>query len=522
MSNIVKISNVIKSYALKRKKNNPDISCRLLASEVKSRFKVNISKSSINALLKNSLLSSPIGRRVTQVFRSQANVEGAGYSFLYGANLMLGMSKILASCIKKALPPMRLKIGTIETISEAWLMARAIYNVPLQKIENYEKNELWSIIGRKANKGLLKHYLDTIKVLQPINYQLVMEFSNMLQDVHFLRITMADDSQYCLDGQLKTIWREEKIPIDFSVTLDLAISYINKIFFGPSPLIVNYARPQTMLGQDLSDFIFSMDSSAASKRIRKIDLISPNGNVIKESSFIVPDRRRFLIGIWPWQYKPISELEKQPAIGSFFLEPLGIGYYFLEDQVRFSQHIDNKEVMLRLIIIKVSKEGPARLGILTNLKPEDWDTQRIVEEYVRRCSNFEASQKLFLEATQAPGYREEFISGQKILSEAKKLNESHDPDVFFTILVDLMNLFSQRSFFPSSCSGWSLLKMREFVYKQPGVVRRDLSEDISFNLFNINKLGDKDLIKFINFAAVKFNEAPLYDFSGRKLWITTS
>lgn len=64
--------------------------------------------------------------------------------------------------------------------------------------------------------------------------------------------------------------------------------------------------------------------------------------------------------------------------------------------------------------------------------------------------------------------------------------------------------------------------MREFVYKQPGLVKRDLSEDILFNLFDINKLGDKDLIRVINFAAVKFNETPIYDFSGRKLWITTS
>lgn len=518
MSNIVrKLSNEVKTYVIKRKRINPELSCRTLSVEASHQFKLNISKSSINQIFKEAKLSSPVGRRVVKTFRPSAEAVDVGFSFLFGANLLLGLSKILASSIKKALPAIQLKNESLEVMSEAWIMAKAIYNVPLEKIENYSKNEMWFITGRKANKGHLKQYIETFKMLQTINYQIVSELSHILQDIHYLRISLADGAQYSLDGQLKSVWGgQPKIPLDFSVTLNIADSYINKVFFGEEPIIVFNARPESILGDEITDFVFSLDGSSSPKRIRKIELISPKASVVKEVPFVVPERRRFLIGIWPWQYKAISELEKKPSQGKVFLEPLGADFHFVEDRVRFSQHAHNIEVALRLIVIKASKDGPARLGILTNLEPEEWDTHKVVESFVRQAPNFEAAHRLFLSATKSSAYYEDFVSSEKILNEAKKLTAAADADAFFAILVEILNSFAKRSFFPSACSNWSSLKMRELFYKKAGHIKRDMAQDIVFKLFTDNMLEEKETV---NFAAVKFNEAPLIDFSGRKIWI---
>ncbi len=515
MSKIVKISSNIKNYVLSRKRKNPDISCRVLSKEASDKFNITISKSSVNAIIKSAKLSSPIGRKVTRIFRPAGEADGVGYAFLLAANYLLGFSKILANSIKKTHPSLRVKFDTLETISEAWIMAKALYNVPLEKIENYSKNDLWFITGRKANKGLLKRYIDSFNIMQLINLQVLSDISHVLQDVHYLKFHLADGSQYFIDGQMKSVWKQEKIPIDFCTTVDIANSYISRAIFGSQPLVIFNAFPETMLGDEISDFIFSIDGASSSKRIRKIELISPQGVRIKEIPFVVPSRRKFILGVWPWQYKTIAQLEKIPASGSFFLEAIGREFYFNEENIRFVQHVHNIDVTLRLFVLKDTKDGPAKLGIFTNLDPEEYPAREVVEHYVRKWPDPMASHRLFIKNTKSPLYLEDFKSSEQMLTEAKRVGDASEPDHLFAILVDILNDFSKRTFFPEECSSWSLLKMRELFFRKRGVIVRDKADDVLFKLFKTNELQEKDTFAL---ASLKFNEMPIFDASGRKLW----
>ena len=510
------MSNAVTNYILIRKKSNPELSCRTLCLETSKKFNINISKSSVNSVLKHAKLSSPVGRRVEQAFRPSGETTNVGFSMLFGANLKLGLSTILAKVIHDAHPGIKLNFESLEAISEAWIMAKAIYNVPLEKIENYSKNEMWFITGRKANKGYLKYYVESMKMLQTINNQIVMELTNRLQDIHFLKFFLADGTQFYLDGQLKSVWNTKDIPLNFSVTYDKSNTYINNLFSGQEPVLIFSARPETVLTEEINSFIFCFDGSSTTKRLRKIEAYSPKGEVLKEASFVIPERRRFIIGIWPWQYKPVVELEKKETLGRVILEPLGAEIHFTEDNIRFSQHIHNIEVTLRLIILKSSKNGPARLGLLTNLDPSDWDIERIVETYVRDHPDFEAEHRIFLEAVKSPLYFEDFISSEKIINQAKKINDACDPDALFACLVEVLNMFAQRTYFPSECSRWSLLKMRELFYKKNGFIKRDMAQDVLYKLFIGNILEEK---KILISASTKFNSSCVEDYSKRKLWL---
>lgn len=512
--NIVKLTQIVRNYVVDRKKKNPDISCRRLALQTSDRFKINISKSSVNNVLKRARLSSPVGRNVVRVYRPDAQSSGAGYVFLYGASLMLGLSKILASVAKKAHPLARLKTESLEAISTAWIMAKAIYNVSLEKIEDYHKNEMWLIVGRKAGKGLLKSYIDSFKSLQDVNYQIVSELLHTLQDVHYLKFYLADNSSYIMDGQLKSIWKEPLIPIDFCTTVDTADSYIKNTFFQQDPIVVFSAHPQRALGEELSRFIFSIDGNSPPERIRRIEFVAPNSNIVKEIQFIVPERRKFAIGLWPWQYKAISELEKKPASGKFFFEPLAADYYFVEDGVKFTQHTQNIDVMLRLIVLKAAKDGSATVAILTNLDSSAWDTQCVVAYYLKNWPDPEVGRRNFLSSSKNPLYAEQFLSSEKIFNVAKKINTAGDADSLFSVLVEICNEFAKRCFFPSECADWSLLKMREVFFKRPGRIKMDMAGQIVYNIFNLNELGQK---KGLDYACAKFNEFPIFDFSAKKI-----
>jgi len=66
MGVIYKLNNEVVDFLVQSKKENPSLSCRQLVELVKEKFDVSVSKSSVNTILKKSLLSSSVGRRTVK------------------------------------------------------------------------------------------------------------------------------------------------------------------------------------------------------------------------------------------------------------------------------------------------------------------------------------------------------------------------------------------------------------------------------------------------------------------------
>ena len=71
MGVIHKLKREVVDFIVAYKTKEPDISCRRLVDTVQKKFDVKISKSSINAIIKDSSLSSPVGRRSVEKKISQ-------------------------------------------------------------------------------------------------------------------------------------------------------------------------------------------------------------------------------------------------------------------------------------------------------------------------------------------------------------------------------------------------------------------------------------------------------------------
>ena len=63
MGVIYKLRDEVKEFIIGEKKANPHLSCRGLEEHVEEKFQIKVSKSSINALIKEAGLSAPVGRR---------------------------------------------------------------------------------------------------------------------------------------------------------------------------------------------------------------------------------------------------------------------------------------------------------------------------------------------------------------------------------------------------------------------------------------------------------------------------
>ncbi len=68
MGVIYKLKKEVVQVIVEKKKNDPSLSCRKIAALLKEVFHIEVSKSSINAVIKEYKLSSPVGRKPSQNF----------------------------------------------------------------------------------------------------------------------------------------------------------------------------------------------------------------------------------------------------------------------------------------------------------------------------------------------------------------------------------------------------------------------------------------------------------------------
>jgi hypothetical protein len=157
-----------------------------------------------------------------------------------------------------------------------------------------------------------------------------------------------------------------------------------------------------------------------------------------------------------------------------------------------------------------------KISLLTNLDSKDWTAIEIAESYLRRFGNFKELLMLASEWVKNPGYVDDFVSAGRFLAHALRLKEARDLEHLFVSLVEVCDLFAKMSFLPPTCRQWSLLKTRELIYKQPGIVRRETAFDV---LFNILKTKDLEQIRIMEYASILFNSLSANEKSGRKIWI---
>ncbi|MGE5280497.1 MAG: hypothetical protein ACM3L6_07140 [Deltaproteobacteria bacterium] len=514
-----KISKEVQSCIIKAKKKNRSAAVREIAQEIKKIHGVKLSKSSVATILKENGLSSSVGRRISGESLGRVKSSCAGYYFFTAAEALLGVSRSVAACFRRACPTMHMSERALEDVVSSWLLAKVMYSVDFSKVIGYDKRELWQILGRRASKGGMGRFLETYNSLQHIGNEIVADISNLLREANYLRFDLEDRTSFFVDGTFNTIWSTPEIPIDFSATVCNLDGYVNSILKGREPVVVFNARAEADLNELLADFIFALQDSSPRKKIRSLSLISSQHAEIKNVAINPGNKLDFIIGIWPWQYKMIRELEQRRAMGYVFNEPLELKYPYVEESIRFAQHIDNNEVRLRIIVIKEREDGHARIALFTNMDPQKHTARNVVERFVRRFPFFEEGHRAFLEILREPAYADAFQGEKQLIEKAQAIRDARSADEAFGVLVEIVNAFMQRSFFPAASWGWSILKMRELYFKIPGKIRRDYADDVICNLLPSKELN---VIRSAEAAALRLNGTPVFDPEKKKLWMRLS
>ena len=159
MAKINKLNDEIRQFIVQQKKLDSRLSCRGLVTLIREQFNTSLSKSSINFVFKQNLLSSPVGRRKSEkgqiprlpdekpfIRQESEFMVNGGFFFLKAADLSLGLTTRLAESFSGICA--NLSAQTIRVAMEALIYAPYFQ----------DKRNLWLLMGKEIPPEKLNEY----------------------------------------------------------------------------------------------------------------------------------------------------------------------------------------------------------------------------------------------------------------------------------------------------------------------------------------------------------------------------
>ncbi|MBI5415880.1 MAG: hypothetical protein HZA29_03595 [Candidatus Omnitrophica bacterium] len=405
MGVIYKFKKEVIDFVLQQKRDNQSLGCRQLAVLTSEKFKLQVSKSSVNAIIKNARLSSGVGRRpgfepaprkfqipsrkkeqlsdemrkvglekkkqpaasvprpvrraaaaasrtpqaaVTQDFLDQVERlrqerirrkgpvrEGMGCVFLMAAQWELSRTSVLGKLLRKyarqQLPDL------FDAACDILPCLSALGVNPAEQIGQLSSHALWTFLPPSVFPGdVLEafHGLSYILPSRRLLFEYEEEKKQMLVEAGEFRVLLEDGSEIVMDARLTGVW-PQKAPPQLSAPLEQAMSAL-------SHGLVSNNRPAVFLSSagrlspdgdlrpsggaeqfhhGVGEMIAACEG-LANKRPKKLDVLSPSGELLAAFSSFPDKKRIFMLGVWPWQKEFTFFLKAAGGLEPFYCEEL--------------------------------------------------------------------------------------------------------------------------------------------------------------------------------------------------------
>lgn len=554
MGVVYKLKPEIVDFIVQQKKEDPSLSCRALAEITEERFQQRVSKSSINNLLKDFKLSSPVGRRgpskkakargVRQKFslseakkkelfsavsqhRSAAPAkgrplmegmtEGAGSIFLKAAEWELSHQPVLQDILQEYCPGLTEK----NTYDMACLVSYLkVFHVGSS--EDLQKNTvplLWELRGADK-QGLLQQvqtFLSQISKKDEFFLKFSLKIPQIFTQVLGFRYILKDGESFFIDGQNASIWKN--IQTIFPTTLSSATERLAKIINN-----ANFACFCSILPKNIEKFdgnsifsnFFKCFNNVQSKKIQKIDIIAENGDILAEFDNIPQIKRDFIAAVWPWDDMFQVFLNSKDIVCEGKIDNHVAGKDISYKEMMIKWKCDGSLMPVRGVgIIEPFSNVPA-LVVISNMGPEKISARDLGRQYFQRWPNVENGTCFSLLTKPA-----QWKAG---LSAAKMPEAPFLPEKFFGrdplwMAVDqlsiLLDRFSRRRFFPEHYHDLDFETMNHRFYHLPGRVIEDGQRMV------VDIQAPEASVYFRDFlsAARRLNESNVKNFSGKQVSI---
>lgn len=500
MGVIHKFKKEIIDYIIEKKKKDPTISCRNLVSLIKQEFKKDVSKSSINSVIKGTGLSMPVGRRCV-LEQGSYEFKSAGVLFLKAADWLLGGSSNISEAVNKYLefddPGILSKI-------EYLIYSNLLSGTGNKNIEN-------NLFDADLNKEDMLAYLFHLQSVKELCPEIISIISGLTKRIRGLKLNLIDKSAIYLDGQLHTVWPSLKVPNSFSTTLYDVKSYVSKVFLENSPAVLFMSPGYDVPTEELFNFISSLDGK---KSVSSVVLIDNDLTEIETMSLQELAHKHFVVfGIWPWQFGQYREIKSVGEFKPFHFVPADKTYYIAETTIELSQPTVNKRVILNGCVLKNSLKGKEVLSICTTFSFDQLKPEEIAVLYLNKWPNLEEG---FINFSRSI---ENFVRGSKdnILSDFEKFSSDSHLNIKESLDLYLMMLdsFVRLNFLPDGYEKDDFPTIKGRFYDLKGILTTKKNEVI----IKFSPSVSYPNIKELKYACNRVNERNVLVKGSKKLWL---
>lgn len=577
MGVIYKLKPEIKNWLLERKRTNPVLSCRSLVSLLEEEFKIKVSKSSVNYLVKEAGLSMPIGRRQKKRRRQAPAAVQPQPEPTIETPLQLPAPTQPEPTIETPIEPQletppqpqpeppqetpaptqpeapaetpvppetpapipqELPTQTPLQIPDEILQKMLSSGIVLLKAADYliggsyliqetikkhlnlrDKNLLDKIECLiyapllGISEELFKTYLNELQEAELIVQEILRVLSGVLTEVRCLKILLADGDALYLDGQFHTIWSVPNIPYDFVNTIYNIKNYITKSFYKDDPVTLFMAPGYDTPTLELFNFILSFGGRM--KNITRLSIDDNKSQELESAPLGQNKKHSFVLGLWPWQFVEYRRVKKIGDFKPFYFQAQGKNFYLADIEIELSWPNRHESITFSGCALKTSLAEKTRLIIISNLAEELAKPEYLANTYLSRWPNLEEAFQDFSHKVELLTYT---ADSQGFFS-AEKLNLNQDTSGIKQLLswyLGVLDLYVKWHFLPSEYAGKDFLALKEEFYGLKVVFQPQKEHALA----TFQPPSGFRSLNALEYACRRLNEREIILTDGKRLWFS--
>lgn len=343
-----------KKIVLREKKKSPYLGVRALSKLLKTKYQMNLSKSTIHKIFKSKGLKDKSGRKeALSLYQSKSRIKNCGLILLQAIDSQIGLLEYLTFELKAYFPKLDyhflkkfLVLSVFSSLNnktlseslkeEGFLRLAGLKDIPLSKINYFE-----SILSQQKLVVNLKKVKENTKLASTVKFY----FKNGYEGY--------------LDAKMSTFWDKPCNLEYFYIPLKAAIKKIEQAL-EEEVFIIGYTKSFGYLSALVFDYLKGIESG-----IKKIQFLNGEGQVLAERS-LNQAQCKFAIGYYP---KIIPQgvliLNQHRYFRRLHWEEIG-EFYTQITIAKFLQHKDKKGVILNNVLIRKNPVSSPNWGIFTN------------------------------------------------------------------------------------------------------------------------------------------------------------
>ena len=569
MGVIYKLKPEIIEFILKTTTAQPQLGCRKISYLIQEQFKVSVSKSSINSVIKTRGFSKPAGRRPIHKKRAQkieppqssdtpqlliTREQKSALPLVIVEGSKAGLEPPKKEPAEEAEPKVTLLMPSLQELPEGHLVKKmgcwflkaadlclggvaAVSDALASVILDKDANEIIAgnetllympcfsgaspqdlnmsigyLAGRPYSASEIDGLINFLRPMGSLNSLLLNRLKSRLVFVSRIKFTLADSSFYFLDGNMHSIWSNTRIPKTFSNPIPKVKGYLDaSVLVNNQPLVLQAPAGFGVPTEAFFNFVYSWQGRS-DKAVKSIELYSQEDKMI-EMPLQIPLRQNFFIlGLWPWQFTQARNTDSLSGSGPFSLKLTNEDFSLTEARMLLRHPQTKAELGLRSVILKKDKQEI--LSIITNIEKDVLTPQEVARLYLERWPNLESGYQDFLakieSARQSNKEKELFLISAPDLAMPE---DALDLRRILDLWRERLGEYCQIYFFPPEYKNSDISSLKERFYELEGQIAKQIGHcKIKFIV-----QSDFEYLDDLVYACQKANERDVRLYDGSRL-----